>query len=103
MDKLIKFFPFMPKKGEVGKLILAIAFYLIATTIVAGIIGAVLGMTIILYPLAFVVGAVEFVYKVGGVVFAIMSFTGYDFNKQSEEAEVVVEATAEGATEAEDA
>ena len=103
MDKLIKIFPFMPKKGEVGKLILAIVFYLIGTTIVAGIIGALLGLTIVLYPLAFVVGAVEVTYKVLGVVFAIMNFAGYEFSKKPEEAEVVVEDTAEAAGEVEEA
>lgn len=95
MNKLIKFFPFMPAPKETGKLILAILFYLIVPAIVAGIIGFILGITIILSPLAFVVGLAATAYTIMGIVFAIMSFTGHDFS-----AEAAVEAPAEAVEEA---
>lgn len=95
MNKLIKFFPFMPTPKETGKLILAILFYLIVPGIVGGIIGFILGITIILAPLSIVVGLAATAYTIMGVVFAIMSFTGHDFS-----AEAAVEAPAEAVEEA---
>ena len=80
MDKLIKFFPFMPEGKDTTKLILAILFYIFVPPIPCAIIGFILGLTIILSPLAILVGLVGSAYTIMGVVFAIMSYTGNKFN-----------------------
>ena len=76
MDKLIKLFPFMPEPNDSTKLILAIVFYLFVPPIVSMIIGAILGLTIILLPLSFIVGLLSAVYTMCGIVFAILRYTG---------------------------
>lgn len=85
MDKLIKFFPFMPAEKEVGKFILALAFYLLVPTPVAGIIGFVLGLTIILAPVGIIVGFVLGIYGLMGAVLALLSFLGHDIAGKKEE------------------
>ena len=82
MSTLLKFFPLMPKKGEVGKLVGAIIFYAIVPVLVAAIIGFILGLTMILAPLAIVVGSVLGVYGTAGLVFAILQFAGVDLCKK---------------------
>lgn len=81
MDKLIKFFPLMPEEKDGGKLAVAIIFYLFVPSIVGSIIGFILGLTVILLPLAFVVGTVVSAYTVMGIVFAIMKYSGHDLSK----------------------
>ena len=76
--QLIKYFPLMPAAKETGKLILAIAFYLIVPGLVGTIVGAILGITIILLPLTPVVGLLGTVYTVLGIIFAVMSYMGKD-------------------------
>lgn len=76
--KLIKYFPLMPAEKETGKLILAIAFYLIVPGLVGAVVGAVLGITIILLPLTPIVGLLSTVYTVLGIIFAVMSYMGKD-------------------------
>ena len=76
MDKLIKFFPFLPEKGDTGKLVLALLIY-IGVNIASGIVGFVLGFTIILFPIGVILGFVCFAYFVMGIVFSIMEFTGH--------------------------
>ncbi len=76
MNKLLKFFPLMPAKGDTAKLVWAIVFYFFVPTIAAGIIGFILGITIILAILAPIVGLVAAVYQVMGIVFAIMNYLG---------------------------
>ena len=79
MNKLIKIFPFLPEQGNVGKLVLAILFYLIAPSVAGFIIGFILGLTLILIPLAGIVGLALTVYSIMGIVFAILKFTGKEF------------------------
>ena len=76
MSKLVKFFPLLPAEKDVGGLILAILFYFFVPSFVGGVIGFILGLTVILLPLSFVVGLVVFAYTVMGIVFAIMKFSG---------------------------
>lgn len=76
MQTLIKFFPLMPERNDGGKLALAILFYLFVPSIVGSIIGFILGLTVILLPLAFVVGLVVTAYTVMGIVFAVMRYSG---------------------------
>ena len=56
MEKWIQYFPLMPEEKDTNKLVLAILFYLFVPPIAAGIIGFILGLTVILLPLSFVVG-----------------------------------------------
>ena len=82
METLLKFLPFMPEKNDGGKLAIALVFYLLVPPLAAGIVGFVLGLTIILAPVALVVGLAASAYTILGVVFAILSYTGYDFAKK---------------------
>lgn len=74
MDKWIKFFPFMPEPKDTNKLIIAILFYVFVPSIVGSIIGFFLGLTIVLLPLAFVVGPAVTAYTVIGIVFAVLRY-----------------------------
>jgi vacuolar-type H+-ATPase subunit I/STV1 len=76
--QLIKYFPLMPAAKETGKLILAIAFYLIVPGIVASIVDGILIITLILSPLAAIVSLLGTVYTVLGIIFAVMSYMGKD-------------------------
>ena len=76
MDTLIKFFPFMPEPKDGGKLAIALVFYLLALPIIGMIVGAIMGLTIILLPLAPVVGAFCGIYGTVGMVLAIVRFCG---------------------------
>ena len=77
----------MPQKKETGKLVGAIIFYaLVPSTvsiILSAILGFLLGLTMILAPLAIVVGLVlgslGSAYMIMGIVFAILSFVGKKF------------------------
>ena len=92
MNKLIKFFPFLPAQKDTGKLILALLFYAIGVPLVSFIASLSLSITIIV-PI--VLGVVGPIYSIAGIVFAIMTFTGHDFS-----AEAAVEAPAEAVEEA---
>ena len=81
MDKLIKFFPFMPAEKDVGKLILAIAFYILGVSVVSFIVCTIMAITIILLPIAPIISFVFFAYSIAGAIFAIMSYCGHDFAK----------------------
>ena len=85
METLLKFFPFMPAPKETGKFILALAFYLIVPPIVSFIIGAILGLTIILAPVGVLVGFVLGIYGLAGTVFAILKFAGVDLTGSKKE------------------
>lgn len=100
MNKLIKFFPFLPAQKDTGKLILALLFYAFVPGIVGSIVGFILGLTIILAPLAIVVGLALTAYSIAGIVFAIMTFTGHDFSAEAA-AEAPAEAVEEAAEEVE--
>ena len=81
MEKLLKFFPLMPAAKDTAKLVWAIVFYAIVPPVAATIVGAILGVTIILAPLAFVVGVAASAYTVFGIVCAILSYIGKDLNE----------------------
>lgn len=76
MEKWIKYFPLMPEEKDTNKLVLAILFYLFVPPIAAGIIGFILGLTVILLPLSFVVGLACSAYTILGIVFAVLKYTG---------------------------
>ena len=76
--KLIKYFPLMPGEKETGKLILAIAFYLIVPPIAVTIVSFILGLTVILAPVALVLGLACNVYIILGIIFAVLSYMGKD-------------------------
>ena len=76
MSKLLKLFPIKPAKGDTKKLILAIIFYLAAPWIVGTVGGFILGLTIILAPLAIILGMALTAYEIAGIVFAIFYYLG---------------------------
>ena len=76
MEKWIQYFPLMPEEKDTNKLVLAILFYLFVPLIAAGIIGFILGLTVILLPLSFVVGLACSAYTILGIVFAVLKYTG---------------------------
>ena len=76
MNKLLKFFPLMPAKGDTAKLVWAIIFYVFVPPIASFVAGFILGLTVILAPLAVIVGAASSVYTVLGIVFAILNYVG---------------------------
>lgn len=80
MDKLIKLFPLLPAEKATGQLIGLICFYLFVPSIAGGIVGFVLGLTIILAPISYLVGLAVTAYTVMGIVFSIMSYCGHKFN-----------------------
>ena len=81
MEKLLKFFPLMPAEKDTAKLVWAILFYVFAPSIAGSIIGFFLGLTVILLPLAFVVGIAVTAYTAFGIVCAILSYIGKDLNE----------------------
>jgi hypothetical protein len=87
MKKLLKIYPFLPKPHEGGKLALALLFYLLAIPVISVPIAFVLGFTILLFPIAMIFALLENVYVISGAVFAIMSYAGYDFEKNGKSAE----------------
>ena len=78
MEQIKKFFPFMPTKDDVTTLVKAILFYMFVPGIIGGVLGFILGLTVILIPLAFIVGAVLGMYGLAGIVLAILSFAGIE-------------------------
>lgn len=76
IEKIKKFFPLMPAKDDATKLIIAILVYFFVPGIIAGIIGFICGLSIILLPIAFVVGTVAFAYTVVGIVLAVLNYLG---------------------------
>ena len=89
METLLKFFPFLPKGKDDKALIISLVFYLLVPPIAGTLVAIVLGMTIILAPLAAIVGLAASAYTIMGVVFAILSYCGIDivasFNKKDGE------------------
>ena len=72
----MKFFPLMPREQDTASLIWAIVFYIFVPPIVCMFIGAILGLTVILMPLSFVVGLAGSAYTIMGIVFAILNYAG---------------------------
>lgn len=82
MEKLIKLFPLLPKKDDVGMAVLGTIFYLIVPGIVATILATLFTLLIITIPLAFVIPLVASAYGIAGIVFVWMSFMGKDIVKK---------------------
>ena len=80
MEKIMKLFPVMPGYKEGGKLVLAIAFYVIAPLFAFMIVAVILGLTIILSPLVAVAALVLALYSLMGIIFAVMGFIGTDLS-----------------------
>ena len=78
METILKFFPFLPEPKDTGKLVLAILFYMIVPPMVSMIIGFILGLTIILAPVAVIVGSALGIYGLAGTVFAILKYANVD-------------------------
>lgn len=78
MEKLMKLFILLPQPKDTAKLVWAILFYIFVPPIVAGLIGMILGFTVILVPLAVPVGLAFSAYTIMGIVFSIMSYMGQD-------------------------
>ena len=76
MDKFLKIFPFMPNKSETKKFIISLLMYLIVFPIAIGAICTICGVTILLAPLAAVVGGVGGLWTLLGLIFAILCFAG---------------------------
>jgi hypothetical protein len=79
MEKLLKLFLFIPAPKETGKFVWAIIWYFVILPTINMIISAVLGFTVILAPVAFILAPVLGIYSLLGLIFAIMSYAGYDF------------------------
>ena len=76
MNTLIKFFPFIPAEKDTGKLLLALLFYLVVLPIINVCVGFILGLTVILLPLAFFTGFFFGIYGLLGTVLAIVGYLG---------------------------
>jgi hypothetical protein len=78
MDFLKKIFILIPEEKNVGKLILALLFYVYVPVIAAGVVGGILGVTIILAPVAVPVGFVCNVYALIGIAKSVLAYMGKD-------------------------
>ncbi len=87
MNKFLKFFPFMPGTNETGKLILAVSLYQIVLPFLVTPIISILAITIILSPVAVLIGYVLNAYVFIGLVLAVLHYTGYDFSAINNSAE----------------
>lgn len=84
--------------GGVGQLILGILIHLLGAPIVGFVVGAILGITIILLPLAPIVGSVIGLYGTAGAIIGILVFAKVI---KEPEAEVAEEAKDDAPTDAE--
>lgn len=80
MEKLLKLFPFMPAPKETGKFVWAIIWYFVILPTINVAISTICGFTVILLPVALILAPVLSIYSLAGLVFAIMSYAGYDFS-----------------------
>ena len=78
MEALKKYFPLMPEEKNVGKLILALLFYVYVPTLVGGLLVSVLGLTVILAPVGAMASFVCTVYGLVGVVKSVLAYLGKD-------------------------
>ena len=76
MDKLLKLFPFMPKKSEAGKFVVALLFYILGVGVILSVLTVVLSLTVILAPAVAIVVPVGGLYSFAGFIFAILCFAG---------------------------
>lgn len=87
---MLGFFPFVPRRHQFLKLVVALLFYFIAPPIVGfvagGLVGSVLGITVILSWLApiagFAIGLAMNVYGIAGIVLSFMGFFGAKLRKK---------------------
>ena len=91
MDKVLKFFPFMPEEKDTGKLVIAILIYVLGIPFVSGILGFILGLTVILAPVAVLLGLACSAYSLAGLVFAILCYVGVDMSGTKKAAEETTE------------
>lgn len=74
----------MPKQKGLGNLFLCIAFYfIIPTGFVLPIAVIFMALTIILAPFIPIAALLLIAYSIMGIIFAIMSYNGYDFSGAS--------------------
>ena len=78
MDFLKKIFILMPEEKNVGKLILALLFYVYVPSIAAALVGGILAVTFILAPVAALVGLVCNVYALVGIAKSVLAYMGKD-------------------------
>jgi hypothetical protein len=71
----------MPDCKETGMLIWAFVFYFVIVATINTVSAIIMGFTIILFPLAFITVPVLGLYELAGLIFAFMSYGGYDFDK----------------------
>lgn len=84
MKVLKKLYPILPREKDAGMLILSVLFYFAVPMIVATLVTIILALTILLAPLAAIVFPLAVTYTVGGVIMAILAYTGYDFEAKSD-------------------
>jgi hypothetical protein len=78
MDFLKKIFILMPEEKNVGKLILALLFYVYVPALAAGLVSGILVATFILAPVAALVGLVCNVYALVGIAKSVLAYMGKD-------------------------
>ena len=76
MNFLKKFFPFVPGKGEIGKLILGLLFYLLLTLVGIPVVVIALALTIFLAVLVPILVLLIIAYSIFGTVMVILGFCG---------------------------
>ena len=91
MNFIRKIFPFVPAKGEVGKFILALLFYILLTPIGLPVGVIVLGITIVLAVLVPIFAILLPVYSLFGFIATILGFCGALENKNPTIVEVKAE------------
>lgn len=78
MDFLKKIFILMPEEKNVGKLILALLYYIYAPVLVGGLVSFILGMTVILAPVGAMVAFACMVYGLVGAIKSVLAYLGKD-------------------------
>lgn len=78
MEKLLKFFPLLPEKDNVGKFVLALVFYVFAPPIASAVVCIVLSITIIGLSLIHVVSVIASLYTIAGALLSFAKFKGID-------------------------
>lgn len=78
MDFLKKIFILIPEEKATGKLILALLFYVYVPFLATGLVGSILGVTVILIPVAALVSLVGNVYALVGIAKSVLAYMGKD-------------------------
>ena len=78
MENILKFFPFMPDKDDVSKLVIAIIFYLFVPGTIGSIVSILLTLTIVLAPLGIALASALGMYSLAGIAFAVIKFLGIE-------------------------